>query len=32
LSELNILEVLGNQYRASLEMLLQAIAKCPHAL
>jgi hypothetical protein len=32
LSELNIHEVLGRQYRASLEMLLQAITKCPEAL
>jgi len=32
LSDLNMLEVLGRQYRASLEMLLQAITKCPEAL
>jgi hypothetical protein len=32
LSELNIHEVLGRQYRASLEMLSQAIDKCPESL
>lgn len=31
MSELNIHEVLRRQYRASLEMLLQAITKCPES-
>ena len=32
MGEPNIHEVLGKQYRASLEMLLQAIVKCPESL
>lgn len=32
MSKLNIHEVLESQYRASLEMLLQAITKCPEPL